>query len=149
MQVQKTRPMNSSELTELLKKRVQGAQSKPAVKVQTASEVTERVRKQASRTLAITKTNGKYNFYNGNSSESVTEAIAGRSYSASDRFSQEKQATISCCDPLPAIPVQRAIQCDQPFPGSFNDVRCYIPAGVPAGKMNQVCGRLLPQTIQK
>ena len=47
VQVQKTRPMNSSELTELLKRRTQAAQSKPAVKVQAASEVTERIRKQA------------------------------------------------------------------------------------------------------
>lgn len=149
VQVQKTRPMNSSELTELLKKRVQGAQSKPAVKVQAASEVTERIRKQAAQTLAISKTNGKYNFYNGNSAESVTEVVAGRSYAASTRYAQEKQATISCCDPLPAIPVQRDVLCEQPLPGSSNAVRCYIPAGVPAGKITQRCGALLPQALQK
>jgi hypothetical protein len=149
MQVQKTRPMNSSELTELLKRRVQGAQSKPAIKVQAASEVTERVRKQAAQTLAISKTNGKYNFYNGNSAESVTEVVAGRSYAASARYAQEKQSTISCCDPLPSIPVQRAVVCEQPLPGSSNDVRCYIPAGVPASKITQRCGALLPQALQK
>jgi hypothetical protein len=149
MQIQKTRPMNSSELTELLKRRTQAAQSKPAVKVQSASEVTERIRKQAAQTLAITKTRGKYNFYNGNSAENVTEALAGRSYAASTRNAQEKQAGLAGCDPLPVIPVLRDVVCEQPFPGSFNDVRCYIPAGVPAAKVTQRCGVLLPQALQK
>lgn len=149
VQVQKTRPMNSSELTELLKRRVQAAQSKPAVKVQAASEVTERVRKEAAQTLAITKTWGKYNFYNGNSAENVTEVIAGRSYAASTQNAQVKTATLAGCDPFPNIPVQRDMLCSHPLPGSFNAVRCYVPAGVPAAKINQRCGALLPQALQK
>jgi hypothetical protein len=150
IQVQKTRPMNSSELTELLKRRVQAGQSKPAVKVQAASEVTERIRKQAAQTLAINKTNGKYNFYNGNSAENVTEVVAGRSYAASTRYAQVKTGSVSCCEPLPNIPVQRDVLCEHPLPGSTNAVRCYIPAGVPASKINTACNRgLLPSTIQK
>jgi len=141
--------MNSSELTELLKKRAQAAQSKPAIKVQAASEVTERVRKQAAQSLAITQTGGKYNFYNGNSAETVTEVIAGRSYAASQLYAEEKQATLAGCDPLPNIPVQRDMLCSHPLPGSLNAVRCYIPAGVPAGKLNQACGALLPPALQK
>jgi len=141
--------MNSSELTELLKRRTQAAQSKPAVKVQAASEVTERIRKQAAQSLAITQPNGKYNFYNGNSAENVTEVIAGRSYAASTRYAQEKQTSLAGCDPLPSIPVQRDVLCDQPLPGSSNAVRCYIPAGVPASKITQRCGALLPQALQK
>lgn len=149
VQVQKTRPMNSSELTELLKRRVQAGQSKPAIKVQAASEVTERVRKQASQSLAITQTNGKYNFYNGNSAENVTEVIAGRSYAASVQYAEVKRGSVSCCEPLPNIPVQRDMVCTHPIPGSSNAVRCYIPAGVPASKVHLTCGTLLPQTIQK
>ncbi len=141
--------MNSSELTELLKKRAQAAQSKPAIKVQAASEVTERIRKEAAQTLAITKTRGKYNVYNGNSAESVTEVIAGRSYAASERYAEEKQATLAGCDPLPSIPVQRDMLCSHPLPGSSNAVRCYIPAGVPAANLSQRCGALLPAALQK
>ena len=146
VQVQKTRPMNSSELTELLKRRTQAAQNKPAVFVQSSSEVTERIRKQAAQTLAITRTNGKYNPYNGRSSESVTEVVAGRSYAASTRYAQEKENQPACCEPLPAIPVQRDMMCTHPLPGSRNIVRCYVP---PNTSGVSSCSSLLPQIIQK
>lgn len=145
-QVQKTRPMNSSELTDLLKRRVHAAQNKPAVHVQASSEVTERIRKQAAQTLAITKTaKPKYNFYNGNSAENVTEVVAGRSYAASTRYAQEKLNTVGCCEPLPAITVERQLRCTHPLPGSRNIVRCRIPTN---SDVIPSCS-LLPETIQK
>ena len=148
VQVQKTRPMNSSELTELLKRRTQAAQNKPAVFVQSSSEVTERIRKEAAQTLAITRTNGKYNPYNGRSSESVTEVVAGRAYAASTRFAQQKVNQPACCEPLPAIPVLRDMLCSKPIPGSRNIVRCYVPPNVDATQ-TVACRQLLPQTIEK
>lgn len=147
VQVQKTRPMNSSELTELLKRRVQAAQNKPAVFVQASSEVTERIRKQAAQTLAITRTNGKYNPYNGRSSESVTEVLAGRTYAAATQNAQVKVNQPACCEPLPNIPVQRDMLCSHPLPGSRNIVRCYVPVNAPTGQTS--CSTLLPQTIEK
>lgn len=148
IQVQKTRPMNSSELTELMKRRVQAAQNKPAVFVQSSSEVTERIRKEAAQTLAITRTNGKYNPYNTRSSESVTEVVAGRTYAAATRNAQVKVNQPACCEPLPNIPVQRDIMCSKPFPGSRNIVRCYVPPNV-EGTQTVACRQLLPQTIEK
>ena len=146
-QVQKWRPMNSSELTELTKRRIHAAQNKPAVKVQAASEVTERIRKQAAQTLAITKNGtGKYNFYNGNSAENVTEVVAGRSYAASTRNAQQKLNTVGCCEPLPTgVIVQRQLRCTHPIPESPNIVRCRIPTN---SKLIPNCA-LLPEAIQK
>lgn len=124
-----TRPMNASELTDLIKRRaVAQGKSRPARKIQDSSEATERVRKQAAYKLPE-----QYNSANSNPSEFVTNFLASNEYRSGTTASQDKTTEkVTCCEPFPneKTRTNNAIVCSQPIRGSQNDVRCFIPTNV-------------------
>lgn len=99
------RSMNSSELTAVLKQRAQKAQNHPALKIQAASEVTERVRKAAAGRVLSSTTSVLYNPYSSRSSEQVTEFKAGNAFlegeTAVDPLKYYTNTNPQCCsDPV-------------------------------------------------
>jgi hypothetical protein len=151
------RSMNSSELTAVIKQRAQKAQNHPALKVQSASEVTERRRKAAAGQVISSTVDVKYNPYSSRSAEQVTEAVAGRAYRTGvqdvDVFKYFSNSNPQCCsDPVsnvfggatltfgrPAdlcqIPVQLVGPSNcLPLPEARNAVRC------PAPQLNTIKG---------
>lgn len=99
------RSMNSSELTAVIKARAQKAQNHPALKIQSASEVTERKRKAAAGQVLSSTPDVRYNPYSSRSSEQVTEAKAGDAFRAGaqqvDVFKYFSNANPQCCsDPV-------------------------------------------------
>lgn len=157
------RSMNSSELTAVIKARAMKAQNHPALKIQSASEVTERRRKAAAGQVVSSTPNVKYNPYSSRSSEQVTEAVAGDAFRAGTAalnvFKYYTNTNPQCCsDPVsnvfgnatltfgrPAdlcqIPVQLVGPSNcLPLAESRNIVRCPAPAlntikgPIPAGQ---------------
>lgn len=157
------RSMNSSELTAVIKARAMKAQNHPALKIQAASEVTERKRKAAAGQVLSSTPNVKYNPYSSRSSEQVTEAKAGDAFRAGaaqvDVFKYYTNTNPQCCsDPVsnvfgnatltfgrPADLCQIPVQLVGPsnclrVPESRNIVRCpdtplnTIKGPIPAGQ---------------
>lgn len=124
-----TRPMNAGELTEWIKKRaVAEGKNRPARQIQDASEVTDRVRKQAAYKLPA-----EYNSANRNSAEFATEFFASNEYRSGTKASVNKTtADITCCEPLPnaGTKTNNAIVCTRPIRVHQNDVRCFVPTNV-------------------
>lgn len=157
------RSMNSSELTAVIKARAMKAQNHPALKIQAASEVTERRRKAAAGRVLSSTSSVQYNPYSSRSSEQVTEYKAGNAFlqgeTAVNPLKYYTNTNPQCCsDPVsnvfgnatltfgrPAdlcqVPVQLVGPSNcLPLPESRNIVRCPAPAlntikgPIPAGQ---------------